>query len=164
MVTNEQYEIIKKWGNYLFLFNRKEANGENKEKLKNILQKILLTNAFTWKTDKGTGIIHVQFALGNIQVKVENGLFCVSMDAETNRRLREFKSENHQPVHNEEVPVERKEEVTTLPSAELTHSTETDSQEIAKIEPNPSGINQEMKKEEKEEEFQGESVFLNFLD
>ena len=182
MITRERYEVIKQWGNYIFSFNGKAANAENREKLKKILKKILLTKEFKWIPDKVTKIIHVKFALGSFQIQTVNEKFLVTMDEETRRKLKEFRDEETESMKNlykiaDESSYERNgstmmyEDYTNAEYHEENHESakakpneipqqEKKEEPILKIEPSASPNET---KEEDEEEFTGESVFMDLL-
>lgn len=159
MITLERYEIIKKWGNYLFMFHGKEANEINKGKLKNILDKMILTTEFQWKPIPQTKGIEVSFALGSIEVHAENQYFMITMDAETRNRLQTFKSEQQT-----EKETEPKETIPETQEVQETYENISPKVETKQEETLPISSTSPVQTKPKKQEFVGESVFLGFID
>jgi len=90
MVTRERYEVIKKFGNALFKFHQKQASPDNKEKLRNMLKKMVLTNEFQWTTNQQTKEVIVTFELGQMVVTVGEQLFTVKIDEVTRENLKKY--------------------------------------------------------------------------
>lgn len=155
MIALERYEIIKKWGNYLFMFHGKEANEINKGKLKNVLDKMILTSEFQWQPIPQTKGIEVSFALGTIEVHNENQYFMITMDAETKNRLQTFK--NEQQVEQKEVEVEVEVEKQET-SEKIIPTVETRQEETL-----PTSSTSPVQTKSKKQELVGESVFLDFI-
>lgn len=155
MITIERYEIIKKWGNYLFMFHGKEANEINKGKLKNILDKMILTTEFQWNPIPQTKGIEVSFALGSIEVHSEKQHFMITMDVETRNRLQTFKSEQQ---------TEPKETVSQIQETKETYENIPPKVETKTEETLPTSSTSPVQTKQKKKEFVGESVFLGFID
>ena len=158
MIAIERYEIIKKWGNYLFMFHGKEANEMNKGKLKNILEKMILTNEFQWKSIPQTKGIEVSFELGSIEIHNENQHFFVTMDVETRNRLQTYKEQQNQTEQQMEQHIEQQMQ------EQIIHET-VEIKKESKPEPIPvTSSASPVQTKPKKQEFIGESVFLGFID
>lgn len=162
MIAIERYEIIKKWGNYLFMFHGKEANEMNKGKLKNILEKMILTNEFQWKSIPQTKGIEVSFELGSIEIHNEDQRFVVTMDVETRNRLQTYKEQQNQTEQHIEKQTEQ--HIEQPVQEQIIHET-VERKEEPKIEPIPiTSSASPVQTKPKKQEFIGESVFLGFID
>ncbi|PGK51488.1 hypothetical protein CN918_27230 [Priestia megaterium] len=95
MVTPERYAVIKKFGNALFMFHQKQASPENKEKLRNLLKKMVLTNEFQWNTNQATKEVIVTFELGQMVITVGEKEFHVHIDPQTRHNLKKFGRDSH---------------------------------------------------------------------
>ena len=94
MITPERYEVIKKFGNVLFMFHLKQASPQNKEKLKNLLKKMVLTKEFHWTTNPLTKEVVVTFWLGKMTVTVGQDNFLVHIDEQTRENLKKYGREH----------------------------------------------------------------------